>query len=30
VAKLDKVELPAFAGTVALRYAQPAPSGATP
>lgn len=30
VAQLDKVELPAFAGTVALRYAQPAPSGATP
>ncbi|MEA2674586.1 MAG: hypothetical protein QOI92_1778 [Chloroflexota bacterium] len=30
VAPLDKVELPAFAGTVALRYAQPAPSGATP
>jgi uncharacterized protein YlxW (UPF0749 family) len=30
VAQLDKVELPAFAGTVALRYALPAPSGATP
>jgi uncharacterized protein YlxW (UPF0749 family) len=30
VAQLDKVELPAFAGTVALRYAQPASSGATP
>jgi uncharacterized protein YlxW (UPF0749 family) len=27
VAELDKAELPAFAGTVALRYAQPAPSG---
>ncbi|HEY4228122.1 MAG TPA: DUF881 domain-containing protein [Candidatus Limnocylindrales bacterium] len=30
VAQLDKVQLPAFAGTVALRYAQPVPSGATP
>lgn len=30
VAELDKAELPAFAGTVALRYAQPAPSGGTP
>ena len=30
VAQLDKVELPAFAGSVTLRYAQPAPSGATP
>ena len=30
VAELDKAELPAFAGTVALRYAQPAASAATP
>jgi uncharacterized protein YlxW (UPF0749 family) len=30
VAQLDKVELPAFAGSVTLRYAQPAPTGATP
>ena len=30
VAQLDSVDLPAFAGTVALRYAQPAASGATP
>jgi uncharacterized protein YlxW (UPF0749 family) len=30
VAELDNVDLPAFAGTVALRYAQPAPTGATP
>jgi uncharacterized protein YlxW (UPF0749 family) len=30
VAQLDSVDLPAFAGTVALRYAQPAPSGAAP
>ncbi|HYK94696.1 MAG TPA: DUF881 domain-containing protein [Candidatus Dormibacteraeota bacterium] len=30
VAQLDKVQLPAFAGTVNLRYAQPAPSGTTP
>jgi uncharacterized protein YlxW (UPF0749 family) len=28
VAELDKVDLSAFAGTVSLRYAQPAPSGA--
>lgn len=30
VAELDSVDLPAFAGTVALRYAQPAPSGSAP
>ena len=28
VAELDKVDLPAFAGTVNLRYARPVPSGA--
>jgi uncharacterized protein YlxW (UPF0749 family) len=28
VAQLDKVELPAFAGSVTLRYTQPAPTGA--
>lgn len=30
VAELDKAELPAFAGTVGIRYARPAPSGAAP
>ena len=30
VAELEKAELAAFAGTVGLRYARPAPSGATP
>jgi uncharacterized protein YlxW (UPF0749 family) len=30
VAQLDNVDLPAFAGTVNLRYAHPVPSGSTP
>jgi hypothetical protein len=30
VAELDSVDLPAFAGTVSLRYAEPAPSGSAP
>ena len=30
VAQLDKVDLPAFAGTVALRFARPSPSTAAP
>jgi Uncharacterized protein conserved in bacteria len=30
VAQLNSVDLPAFAGTVTLRYAQPAPSAAAP
>jgi uncharacterized protein YlxW (UPF0749 family) len=30
VAQLDSVELPAFAGTVNLRFAEPEPSGGTP
>lgn len=30
VAELDKADLPAFAGTVGIRYAHPAPTGAAP
>lgn len=30
VAELDQADLPAFAGTVGLRYARPAPSGSAP